>query len=260
MHHQFKEDVLPSPFTDPQYSIENLCHPRYKPFVWSLHPPSLTPFLLSRFCVSSLSLFPVIYLPSEEAAGLRSLLGYDSSRGEVSRGECRGWRLWTNPPRVPSLLQSTYLTKPRMHGPRELQPLCMIIENPGDTSQPHSRVIYYYFVSITSERTSRVGRVSIYSWQYFDELCWLILARPENEILLLGFPGVAQECLTRDQESLLLNSVLLWVSRFDVWRGEGEGLNVIHNSSEIERRLLLRVKKCTCMYLGLHLLQLVAVE
>lgn len=65
MHHQFKEEDVgvPSPFTDPQYSIENLCHPRYKPFVWSLHPSSLTPpFLLSRFCVSSLSLFPVIYI------------------------------------------------------------------------------------------------------------------------------------------------------------------------------------------------------
>lgn len=93
MHHQFKEEDVgvPSPFTDPQYSIENLCHPRYKPFVWSLHPSSLTPpFLLSRFCVSSLSLFPVIYLPSEEAAGLRSLLGYESSRGEVSRGGMQG--------------------------------------------------------------------------------------------------------------------------------------------------------------------------
>lgn len=221
MHHQFKEEDVPSPFTDPQYSIENLCHPRYKPFVWSLHPSSLTPpFLLSRFCVSSLSLFPVIYI-----CRLRRRRGYvlslatNRAAGRSRGGECRGWRLWTNPPRVPSLLQSTYLTKPRMHGPRELQPLCMIIENPGDTSQPHSRVIYYYFVSITSERTSRIGRVSIYSWQYFDELCWLILARPGNEILLLGFPGVAQECLTRDQESL--NSVLLWVSRFDVWGGRG---------------------------------------
>lgn len=151
----------------------------------SIHP--LTP-PSSRFCVSSLSLFPVIYLPSEEAptgVTFSPWLRFDP-RGLAGDARVEGKRLWTNPPRVPSLLRGTYLTKPRMHGPRELQPLCMIIENPRDTSQPHSRVIYYYFVSITSERTSSVGWVSIYSWQYFDELCWLILARPENEILL-GF-------------------------------------------------------------------------
>lgn len=124
----------------------------------SIHP--LTP-PSSRFCVSSLSLFPVIYLPSEEAptgVTFSPWLRFDP-RGLAGDERVEGKRLWTNPPRVPSLLRGTYLTKPRMHGPRELQPLCMIIENPRDTSQPHSRVIYYYFVSITSERTSRVGWV-----------------------------------------------------------------------------------------------------
>lgn len=185
MHHQFKG-------TSHHLSrVRNIPLKIYatpdKPFVWSLHPPSHPLPLHGSACLHLVYSRLYICRLRRHQQGLRSLLGYDSTRG-VSRGVRRveGERLWTNPPRVPSLLQGTYLTKPRMHGPRELQPLCMIIENPRDTSQPHSRVIYYYFVSITSERTSRVGWVSIYSWQYFDELCWLILAQPKNEILL-GF-------------------------------------------------------------------------
>lgn len=128
--------------------------------------PALSPCLCvsldgATVCVSSLSLFPVIYLPCLRRHGcyVRSLaMVHPFPPPPVLRVGRRG-KLPSQ--RVFHLLRGdgNISTKPRMHGPFALQPLCMIIENPGDTSQPHSRVIYYYFVSITSEMAGDGGGV-----------------------------------------------------------------------------------------------------
>lgn len=124
---------------------------------------------LSTVCVSSLSLFGDIYLPSQThgvtfAPWLR-----------FARLRRRGRGFPTLPERVPSLT-GTYLQSHECMV-RALQPLCMIIENPRDTSQPHSHVIYCYFVSITSEnrKESFCWRVSM---SYTD---WYV--RTETQIL-----------------------------------------------------------------------------
>lgn len=102
---------------------------------------------------------------SEEPRRLRSFLGYGSPLPPFPRlfwGPGKRLRKGVPLSPHPSACSISYVgwnisTKPRMHGPFALQPLCMIIENPRDTSQPHSRVIYYYFVSITSEMTGEGG-------------------------------------------------------------------------------------------------------
>ena len=107
-------------------------------------------------CVSSPSLFPVMYQPCLRRHGcyVRSLATVHPFPLppvlRIGRPHL--------PAHVPSLTgMGTYLQSHETHGPFALQPLCMIIENPGDTSQPRSRVIYYYFVSITSEMAGEGG-------------------------------------------------------------------------------------------------------